>query len=113
MAAVALIVLYFCVDPEGAGWMPKCMFRELTGWECPGCGAQRALHALLHGRWAEAWGYNPFLFVIVPVAVGLGVIEALRGRLPRVYGAVYRPATFVAIIVAIVGWTVVRNLAGI
>lgn len=112
-AAVALIVLYFFVDPAASRWMPKCFFRELTGWSCPGCGFQRAIHALLHGRVAEAWGYNPFIFIIIPMAVALGVIEWRRESLPRLYALVYRPVTFVVIIFIIAGWTVARNILNI
>lgn len=113
MVAVALVAVYFFFDPGSARWMPRCLFHELTGWQCPGCGAQRALHALLHGRLAEAWGYNPFIFIIVPLAVALGLIEAFRDRVPRLYKAVYRPATFIAVLAALIGWTIARNLLNI
>lgn len=44
--------LYFIFDPAVTRWAPKCMFRVLTGYDCPGCGSQRALHALLHADMA-------------------------------------------------------------
>lgn len=110
MVAVALLSFYFFVDPDSSRWMPKCTFHQLTGWQCPGCGSQRALHALLHGDFSAAWGFNPFIFFIVPAAVALGAIEALRMRFPRLYSAVYRPATFIIILILIIGWTIARNL---
>jgi hypothetical protein len=61
-----LAAAYYFVDPAGSVWMPKCPFRLLTGLDCPACGTQRAFHAVLHGRWAEAWGCNPFLVVSLP-----------------------------------------------
>ena len=57
IAAAALIAAYYRLGPE-SGLYPRCMFRQLTGLDCPGCGSQRAIHALLHGHVAEAWGYN-------------------------------------------------------
>lgn len=70
LLAAALIVaagtvLYF-VDPVGTAWAPKCMFRTITGWQCPGCGISRATHALLHGHFAEALAYNYFFVVSIP-----------------------------------------------
>ena len=50
-----------------------CVFHELTGYYCPGCGSGRALRALLHGSFAEAFGYNAlFLLLGVPCGVLLG-----------------------------------------
>ncbi len=82
----------------------------LTGWDCPGCGAQRAVYALFHGQWSEAWGYNPFFLIITPIAFVLGIIELYREHWPRLYKALYRPPTFILIATAIIAWTIVRNL---
>lgn len=58
-----------------ADWhMPVCTFYRLTGWYCPGCGGLRAAHALLHGRLAEAWAYNPLLVLLTPW-LGYGVVR--------------------------------------
>ena len=56
----------FLHDPEGGGFLP-CPFRTLTGLLCPGCGSQRALHDLLHGRLGEALGHNGLLVMSVPL----------------------------------------------
>ena len=59
----------------------------LTGWDCPGCGIQRAIHALFHGHFIEAISYNYYLayslpyalsFVVVWVAPGYGWSQKLR-----------------------------------
>ena len=41
-----------------------CLFYEMTGLYCPGCGSGRAALALLHGRFSEALGYNPLLILL-------------------------------------------------
>ncbi|MDE6445320.1 MAG: DUF2752 domain-containing protein [Alistipes sp.] len=65
VAVVALAAAYYFADPYSV-WMPKCPFRLLTGFDCPACGSQRALQALVHGRVAEALGHNPFLVISIP-----------------------------------------------
>lgn len=46
-------------DPARSAFYPPCRFHAITGWQCPGCGGLRATHALLHGRIAESWRFNP------------------------------------------------------
>ncbi|MEO6038483.1 MAG: DUF2752 domain-containing protein [Saprospiraceae bacterium] len=60
--AVLVGALYFRFDPDSCPF-PRCPFLTLTGFKCPGCGSQRALHHLLHGEVAAA-GSSNFLFVI-------------------------------------------------
>lgn len=61
-----MLSLYFIFSPVEHGWMPRCSFKVLTGYSCPGCGAQRAFHAALHGNFQEALGYNFFLVIGIP-----------------------------------------------
>ena len=51
-------------DPAAMAWYPRCLIHALTGWHCPGCGATRAAHALLHGRVGDALSANA-LFVLL------------------------------------------------
>ncbi|MEM1270022.1 MAG: DUF2752 domain-containing protein [Bacteroidota bacterium] len=64
--------VYFWLDPAASGLFPKCPVWLSTGWFCPGCGTQRAVHALLHGRILEALSFNLFAVLALPyLAVGL------------------------------------------
>ena len=51
-------VVFYNLNPVQYWFMPKCMFKLLTGYSCPGCGIQRALYALLHGDVIKAIQYN-------------------------------------------------------
>jgi hypothetical protein len=44
----ALAVLFFFINPGEHQIFPQCIFYSLTGYHCPGCGSQRAIHNLLH-----------------------------------------------------------------
>lgn len=109
--AVAVVGLYAAIDPTTTRLLPQCGFRQLTGLSCPGCGTQRALHAALHGHWAEAVAYNGLLLVAVPYAlllVGLRCWPRHRRLYERLTsfraGCLY---AFVAL-----AWGVVRNVVG-
>ena len=60
-AALALVA--FCIFFEKT---PPCLFYELTGLYCPGCGTGRALLALLHGRLYAAFRYQPLMIIFLP-----------------------------------------------
>lgn len=57
-------------DPPGPHtFYPQCPIFRLTHLYCPGCGATRAIAALLHGRLAEAFHYNALLTVLLPFLI--------------------------------------------
>lgn len=100
VAVVAYIALF---DPVVYP-APRCLFNALTGWDCPGCGTQRALHALFEGKFVDAWRFNPAFFVGMFLA-GLYAISPRRWR-----GVMYSPAALWGIVAAIVLWWVLRNV---
>lgn len=107
---MAVFTLLF-YNPVGTWWMPQCAFRSLTGWECPGCGSMRALHALLHGHPLEAISYNYFLAVSVPILALIAYTGLSRSsRALRWSRWVYSPAMIATLLVASIVWTVVRNI---
>lgn len=65
--SVILCILYV-YDPLSYKIMPKCSFKLLTGLSCPGCGLQRAVHALLNGDPCKAIQYNYFFVYSGPYA---------------------------------------------
>lgn len=109
VVAAIFCIYYYNIDPA-SGHAPRCLFKLLTGYDCPGCGSQRAFHALLHGHIARAWGYNPFVFFAVPAAAFYIVTEAGRDNWPRFHAAAVHPAVLTAILIAITGWWIGRNI---
>lgn len=62
-------VLLFLVathDPEHSSLFPPCVFYEISGWFCPGCGSTRMLHQMLNGNIGSAFGLNPATFMLLP-----------------------------------------------
>ena len=47
--------------------MLPCPFHIFTGLDCPFCGGQRMVVALLQGQWNEAFWLNPGLMVGIPL----------------------------------------------
>ncbi|MCH5218645.1 MAG: DUF2752 domain-containing protein [Muribaculaceae bacterium] len=108
--ALCFLALYTLVDPSTSAWLPRCPLLTLTGLECPGCGSQRAVHALLNGDLPGAWGFNPLLVVMLPVVGLMAYAELRRERHPRLYRAMAHPALIFTVLAMVVGWGVMRNL---
>ncbi|MBF0344841.1 MAG: DUF2752 domain-containing protein [Nitrospirae bacterium] len=68
VTVVAGIILYR-FNPENTALFPSCIFHDMTGLYCPGCGGTRALNCLLHGDIVAAFGYNQLMVVLVPVVM--------------------------------------------
>lgn len=109
LALIIAGVFYYTVDPA-SGFMPRCAFKAITGYDCPGCGFQRALHAALHGDIAAAWAYNPFVFFAVPVGLFYVVVEGGRERWPRFHAGSVHPAIVTVILLSIIAYWVGRNI---
>lgn len=77
---VAALYVFYTFDPEIQPVFPKCPFLLVTGYECPGCGSQRAIHNLLHFNIGAAFRYNAFMLLALPY-IFLGVyLEYFGGR---------------------------------
>ncbi len=95
---------------------PTCMFQNILGLDCPGCGLTRCFISLAHGQWSMAWKYHPvgivfFLIVLAQIPYRswqIWRIKTLRGE-ARVGGAGWAVLVF---LVLIIGQWVIRAILG-
>jgi hypothetical protein len=85
---------------------PPCPFKLLTGWNCPACGGLRMTHDILHGDLAAAFVDNAFALIGLPMLLAWVLVRRRQGK------PTSTKTTMIVIIVAVVTWTVVRNLPG-
>jgi len=45
--------------------MLPCLFKQITGVDCPGCGAQRSFDLLIHGQLIESFKLYPALVPLI------------------------------------------------
>lgn len=113
IGVIAVIVLLFLalVDPATTIFAPKCMFKYLTGYDCPACGIQRSLHALLNGDTVTALRYNYFLLISIPYFLAVAITTFWKADLIVKMGYyVQHPKVVRAILVLIIIWWIVRNI---
>lgn len=109
VALLAAIIVYATFDPSVSPF-PRCIFLQITGLKCPGCGSQRAIHALLHGDIAGARAFNAALVLSIPVAIAMYAAEFTRNRCPALHNRLNGYVAIRAAFVLLVAWWIVRNI---
>ncbi len=113
LAIAALLVfgiIYYALDPSQSGMFPRCTFLTLTGYKCPGCGSQRAIHALLHGDVVGAFKYNALLLISIPWIALCLYAETQRIRNPRLYTRINAPQLMWFFLITVLLWWLLRNI---
>ena len=111
LSAVAGLVL-FCFDPRQYHFYPVCFFHRITGLLCPGCGALRGVHQLLHGHLAAAFRFNPMLVVSLPFLIWFGAKQGLQKAQNQPLSLGLRPVWLWLALAAVLMVSVLRNLPG-
>jgi hypothetical protein len=109
--AAATLALHVRDPHEQYSW-GLCPSAALGFW-CPGCGGLRAVNDLTHGDVGAALSSNLLLVLAIPFAVlalGLWTVDRWRGTPPTIPWQRLRPLV-PALVVAVVAFAVVRNLA--
>lgn len=109
---LTLAVVYYKYDPEMYSFFPECPFHKYLGLDCPGCGSQRAVHALLHGDVLQALNYNALLVFSLPFLL-IHFLLKIAGFITRrnlVWNIWYKPATPKVIFVVVILFWIGRNI---
>ncbi len=104
-----LLFIYYLFDPSHNHLAPKCTFWLLTGYYCPGCGSQRAIHSFLNGRIWEGIQYNYLLLPLLAYLI-LILIAPKSGRLSQ---ALTSSTACWILFGVIIAWWVIRNIVGV
>ena len=99
-AAACIVLLLVPPGSPHAKWLPKCMFYHVTGLYCPGCGATRALSAMLHGDMKASLHNNLLLFPLLALIAVLIVKPEISLKRP----------VAVAIVAVVLLFTILRNI---
>ena len=113
------LVTYLCVLAVGVVyfiWLKltgigiPCIFHELTGWSCPGCGVTTLIMSITAGRPDLARAANPFLFYTWPLILGFLIWNEVK----VIKGKTYKADKIINIllifyIIALIAFGVLRN----
>jgi len=102
----SITAFFYFNNPSEKNIGISCQFYKFTHLLCPGCGGQRAFHALLHGRFLEAARLNWLIFLILPI-IFMKIFEELTGKsFPIKLTSIFQKITLLAIIL----FGLIRNI---
>lgn len=111
-------IFYYLSEPQESVIMPKCILKLITGYQCPSCGTQRALHAFLHGHPIQALAYNYFFFISIPlILIAVYAFWGIKKKNPSrtivtLYNFVTNRYVLICYILLFFGWWILRNAIG-
>lgn len=110
LAAAAFLLYRF--DPEEAAVFPRCLFLVVTGYECPGCGTQRALHHLFHLELSSAFSENGLILFLLPYLLLGGYLAFFNGnrQFPGLARLLFGKRAAIIVVSLILLYWVARNL---
>ena len=91
--------------------MIPCPLYTLTHLQCPFCGVQRGLLALLHGDIALWWHYNPIVWMLSPYFFLLLAGEIYRPwQQTKLIQWCYSNKVIFSVMGILLVWGIVRNI---
>ncbi len=110
---ITLAFIYKVYNPLENAYFPKCPFKELTSYKCPGCGSQRAIHYLLNFDISNAVKQNILLIISIPYLL-LGFVfdikKNLTYRMLKWRKILFGKRAIFAILFIIISYWIIRNI---
>ena len=108
---MAIVAIFYFFDPSESSYFIKCPLKAVSGYDCPGCGVQRAVHELLHFRILEAFKYNALFVISLPFCVFILMVhffgrETMKRTVKRFF--THRISVFLVLIIVFV-FLVLKN----
>lgn len=107
-----MVVVYRNNNPLETRMFPKCGFYVATGYKCPGCGGQRAVHYLLNGEFKESFKQNPLFHIgaLYVITVMLLKTPLFFPRHKRLLYALTGMTACISWLVGIIAFWILRNV---
>ena len=86
-----------------------CIFKTITGYDCPGCGLTRAVGEIIKLNFKEALEYNSSVFIVLPLLIYYfsnilyaWLFDKKKKELPKLI--------IVLMIIYLILYTIIRNI---
>ena len=87
----------------------RCLFRDLTGFKCPGCGNTNGMLALLNGDFLAPVKFNLMFYPEVFTLLYIFICMALTFKISGKNFSKYAAAALVTLAAVFITWGIIRN----
>ena len=105
------IYYFYTNDPSsGEAIFVACISKTISGLDCPGCGAQRAFHELLHGNFIKAAQLNLLIYFFAPLLLFIFIKLLLKPFNIILPDIIISTKCFITIVALMILFTIIRNV---
>lgn len=65
LSLLMIVFIYYLININYKIFIP-CVFHEITGYYCPGCGITRCIFSIIRCDLYDAFCYNELVFILLP-----------------------------------------------
>lgn len=108
-----LAVVYKIFNPGLVEFFPNCFFHKTTGYKCPICGSQMAVHYLMNFELAKAFTSNALLVLAIPyilITIAMDIIKSPDEKVLKLKNIFTGKKTVMGIGVIVVLFWILRNV---
>ncbi len=88
-----------------------CIFTEITGFHCPGCGLTRALISIINFEFIEALQYNRLVYLII-IVIGTAIYRTFYQYIFKKDLKPIPSIILILLLIIFIGYGVLRNIPG-
>ena len=108
---LAVALYYFFLNPyQQTDFFMSCPFYKITGYQCPGCGSQRAFHEVLHFHFFEAFKQNALFVLGIPYVLLIFYANFNKEKHQKLRQVLVGNKTLLILLILAILFGVLRNL---
>ena len=108
---LAVALYYFFLNPhQQTDFFMSCPFYKITGYQCPGCGSQRAFHEVLHFHFLEAFKQNALFVLGIPYVLLIFYANFNKEKHQKLRQVLVGNKTLLILLIVAILFGVLRNL---
>lgn len=106
-----VIFLFYYILNKYLNISIPCLFHEITGFFCPGCGITRMFFSLLELNFYQAFRFNPLVFILIILGVIYWLIKLLIKKFLNISIVIPNNVYYILLIIVII-FGILRNIPG-
>ena len=105
---ISFLIIYFILSELLDVGIP-CLFYEITGYYCPGCGITRLLFFLLKLDFYQAFRYNPLIFILIIITGIYWLVKFILKKFMNISIEIPNYVYYILLVIVII-FGILRNI---